>query len=80
MTVATTARFGFVLTDTERNTLLDILEEVLKETAVELRRTEAFAARKVVRTKEATIQALLRKVHDASPVEEHVVALASRRG
>ena len=76
----TKAKVTLVLTGDERQTLLDVLEEVLKETAVELRRTEAFAARKVVRTKEATIQALLRKVHDASPVEEHVVALASRRG
>jgi hypothetical protein len=69
MSATTTARYGFVLTDAERTTLLDILEEVLKETEVELRRTEASGARRVVRTKEATIEAILRKVREASPAE-----------
>jgi hypothetical protein len=69
MNAATTARYGFVLTDAERATLLDILEEVLKETQVELRRTEASGARRVVRSKEATIEAILGKVREAGPAE-----------
>lgn len=50
------------LTDTERATLLDILQELLKETEVEHHRTEAFAAKQVVASRAQTIEALLNKV------------------
>jgi len=44
--------YSLVLTDHELNTLQDILEDVLKDTELELRRTEAFHAKEVVRSKE----------------------------
>jgi hypothetical protein len=40
---------------------------VLKDTEVELRRTEAVAAQAVVRAKAATIQSLLGKARQAGP-------------
>jgi hypothetical protein len=59
------AEYTLVLTDDERKTLVDILEELLKETMIELRRTESFGAQEVVRTKEMKIQSLLRKAREA---------------
>jgi hypothetical protein len=74
MNATTTAPYGLVLTEAEHTTLLDVLEAVVKETEVELRRTEAFAARQVVRHKEETLQAILRKVRAARPTEAEALA------
>jgi hypothetical protein len=70
MITTTVAAYSLILTDHERNTLVDILEEVLKETKIELRRTEAFHAQAVVRSKEETIEAILRKVGEAAPTKD----------
>jgi len=53
------------LTEVERRTLIEVLEEVIKETEVELNRTEAFRAHEIVRKREETLEGLLRKVRDA---------------
>jgi hypothetical protein len=66
MNAETLPGFALVLSEKERTTLEDILEEVLKETRVELHRTDAYAAQKVVRTREATIEALLSKVRQVA--------------
>jgi hypothetical protein len=65
MNATGTAGRTLALTDDERQTLLDILEEVSKETQVEWHRTEAFAAKEVVRTKAVRVESLLRKVREA---------------
>jgi hypothetical protein len=61
----TKAKVTLVLTGDERQTLLDVLEEVLKETEIELNRTEAFGAKAVVSSKEAAIESILRKAREA---------------
>jgi hypothetical protein len=58
--------YTLALTEEERNTLLDILEEVLKGTRLEEHRTEAFRAKEVVRARERTIESLLRKAREAA--------------
>lgn len=80
MSATTTAGYVLVLTDDERRTLRDVLEDVLKATEIELHRTEAFAARKVVSSKEAILQSLLRKVSEAGPAEKLAESPASRSG
>lgn len=62
MNTGTLREYTLALNDKERQVLQDILQDVLKETRVELHRTEAFAAREVVAAREATIESLLRKV------------------
>jgi hypothetical protein len=62
MSAETLPGYTLVLNDKERTTLEDILEEVLKETRVELHRTERFAAQQIVRAREKTIESLLAKV------------------
>ncbi len=67
MNTQMTRGYTVLLTEEERETLLNVLEEVLKATQVELHRTEAFAARKVVGTHEAKLETLLHKVREALP-------------
>ncbi len=67
MNAGTTTAYNLALTAEERNTLLNILEEVLRETLVEEHRAEAFGARQVVRAREAAIESLLRKVRETNP-------------
>jgi hypothetical protein len=79
MNEETRAAGTLVLTDKERRTLLDILEAVQKDTEVELRRTEAFAAQAVVRAKAATLQSLLGKAREAGPARTEARAPAPHR-
>jgi hypothetical protein len=65
MNATATKSHTLVLTQHEWETLKDILEACLKETAIEVQRTEAFAAKGVVQTREAMIQSLLRKAREA---------------
>lgn len=67
MTTEATPQHTLALSDKERKTLVEILEEVLKETRVEEHRTEARAAREVMRGREATIESLLHKVRETGP-------------
>jgi hypothetical protein len=69
MHTTTKAMVTLVLTGEERQTLLDVLEEALKETEVELHRTEAFGAKAVVGSKEALIASVLRKAREARPLQ-----------
>jgi len=55
---------SLVLNEEERTTLIEILEEVLRETRVELHRTDAFAAREVVGARLAKIESLLAKAKE----------------
>ena len=65
-------RYTLSLSEDERRILLDVLEETLKATRVELHRTESFGAREVMNTREAVLESLLRKAREA--------ALASTEG
>jgi hypothetical protein len=58
--------YTLTLSADERETLLDVLQEVLKETSLELRRTASLAARKVVAHREALIESVLNKARQAT--------------
>jgi hypothetical protein len=65
MNTTATPQYTIALSAEERNTLADILEEELKATAVEARRTQAFAAHEIIKAREAKVETLLRKVREA---------------
>lgn len=67
MSTGKTSQYTLALTADERETLVELLEEALKETQVEEHRTEAFSAREVVRSHESKLESILRKARDARP-------------
>jgi hypothetical protein len=64
MTPTTASGYTLTLSEQEWQILLDILEEMRKETLVELHRTEAFHAKEVVGTREAAIESVLAKLRE----------------
>jgi len=59
--------YSLILSEKERTTLQEVLEELVKETRVELHRTERFAAQRVVQSRESTLESLLAKVRASRP-------------
>jgi hypothetical protein len=61
-TNTTPGQFTLVLTDQERTELLRLLDQYLRETHVEARRTEAPAWQTAVHSEESILRGLLEKV------------------
>jgi len=59
--------YTFALSEDERATLLDVLEQALKTVQVEEHRTDSLRAKQVVHAREETLEALVRKVRAAGP-------------
>ena len=67
MSTAGLQQYALALSEGERDVLVDILEEALKNAQIEEHRTDALHAKKVVQAHELTIESLLRKARGASP-------------
>jgi len=59
--------YTLTLSEQERKTLLDLLDVELRDTHVELRRTDSMGAKEDVRAQEATLHSLLQKLREAKP-------------
>jgi hypothetical protein len=59
---ATPREFTLVLTEEERTELLNLVDQALKETHVEARRTDTPAYQEVVRHEESILRGLLQKL------------------
>jgi hypothetical protein len=62
-----TTQYTLSLTEQERNVLLDVLEELWKETQIEEHRTDRFHAKEVVQAREQAIESMLRKARASRP-------------
>jgi hypothetical protein len=67
MTAATvhSPEFTLPLNEEERKHLLLVLEQVVRDKQVEVHRTEAFAARKLIEYQAAVLEGLLAKLRQA---------------
>ncbi|MFL5242119.1 MAG: hypothetical protein ACJ8FY_08420 [Gemmataceae bacterium] len=65
MTAGATPQYSLAMSEEERNILVDVLEQLLKETRVEEHRTEAFRAKEVVHARVAAIESLCNKARAA---------------
>jgi hypothetical protein len=66
MSTAVKGEYSIALSEAERNVLLQLLQDVLKETQVEEHRTDRFAAKEVVRARGSAIESLLKKARAAT--------------
>jgi len=66
MNAGAKTEYRVALSEAERTVLLDVLQDLLKETQVEEHRTDRFGAKEVVRARGSAIESMLKKLRAAT--------------